>query len=76
MLIPGAAEARFGDETLTVGDRGRDVKIAQKYLTKAGIRTTADGVYGRGTARKVKRFERARGPARRRQARARPTRVR
>ena len=59
MLVPSAAQARFGDDTLQVGDRGRDVKIAQKYLTKAGIRTTADGVYGRGTATKVKRFERA-----------------
>ena len=59
LLAPAAAEARFGDETLSVGDRGRDVKLAQKYLTKTGIRTTADGVYGPGTATKVKRFERA-----------------
>jgi peptidoglycan hydrolase-like protein with peptidoglycan-binding domain len=59
LLLPSAAAARFGDDTLQVGDRGRDVKIAQKYLTKAGIRTTADGVYGRGTASKVKKFERA-----------------
>jgi peptidoglycan hydrolase-like protein with peptidoglycan-binding domain len=58
LLTPAVADARFGDETLRIGDRGRDVKIAQKYLTRAGIRTTADGVYGRGTARKVKRFER------------------
>ena len=59
LLIPATADARFGDETLQIGDRGRDVKVAQKYLTKAGIRTTVDGVYGRGTAGKVKRFERA-----------------
>ena len=59
LLAPAGAQARFGDETLSVGDRGRDVKTAQKYLTKAGIRTTVDGVYGRGTAAKVKRFERA-----------------
>jgi len=59
LLIPSAAQARFGDDTLQVGDRGRDVKIAQRYLTKAGIRTTVDGVYGKGTATKVKRFERA-----------------
>jgi hypothetical protein len=58
LLTPAVADARFGDDTLQIGDRGRDVKIAQKYLTKAGIRTTADGVYGRGTASKVKRFER------------------
>ena len=59
LLLPSAAQARFGDETLQIGDRGRDVKIAQRYLTKAGINTTADGVYGKGTAGKVKRFERA-----------------
>jgi cell wall-associated NlpC family hydrolase len=59
LMLPSAAEARFGDSTLKVGDRGRDVKLAQKYLTRAGIRTTADGVYGRTTATKVKRFERA-----------------
>ena len=59
VLLPAAAQARFGDQTLTVGDQGRDVKTAQRYLNKAGIRTTVDGVYGRGTATKVKRFERA-----------------
>ena len=59
LLLPSGADARFGDDTLQVGDRGRDVKIAQRYLTKAGIRTTIDGVYGRGTASKVKRFERS-----------------
>ena len=59
LLLPATADARFGDETLKIGDRGRDVKIAQKYLTKAGIRTTVDGVYGKGTASKVKKFERA-----------------
>ena len=58
LLLPAAAQARFGDSTLEVGDKGRDVKIAQRYLTKAGIRTSADGVYGSGTAAKVKRFER------------------
>ena len=58
-LLPAAAGARYGASTLEVGDKGRDVKVAQKYLTKAGIRTTADGVYGRSTAATVKRFERA-----------------
>ena len=58
LMLPAAAEARYGSGTLEIGDRGRDVKIAQKYLTRAGIRTVADGVYGRGTASKVKRFER------------------
>lgn len=59
LLLPSAADAKFGDKTLKLGDRGRDVKIAQKYLTRAGVRTAADGVYGRATARKVRRFERS-----------------
>ena len=58
LMLPSAADAKFGDETLTVGDRGRDVKTAQRYLTRAGVRTRVDGVYGRATAAKVKRFER------------------
>jgi peptidoglycan hydrolase-like protein with peptidoglycan-binding domain len=58
LLLPVAADARLGDSTLKVGDRGRDVKIAQKLLTRSGIRTTADGVYGRVTAARVRRFER------------------
>ncbi|MEA2445743.1 MAG: hypothetical protein QOJ12_3035 [Thermoleophilales bacterium] len=59
LLLPAAADARLGDSTLQVGSRGRDVKIAQKLLTRAGISTTADGVYGRATAARVRRFERA-----------------
>jgi peptidoglycan hydrolase-like protein with peptidoglycan-binding domain len=59
LLIPVAADARLGDSTLKVGDRGRDVLIAQKLLTRSGISTTADGVYGRATAARVRRFERA-----------------
>ena len=51
-----------------VGDRGRDVKTAQKYLTRAGIRTTADGVYGRATAAQGQALRARRGPEGRRQA--------
>ncbi len=58
LMLPSAADARFGRGTLEIGDRGRDVKIAQKYLTRAGIRTIVDGVYGHATATRVKRFER------------------
>ena len=58
LLLPSAADARLGDTTLEMGDRGRDVKTAQKLLTRAGIRTVADGVYGRATVTRVKRFER------------------
>ena len=58
LMLPGAAEARYGSGTLEMGDRGRDVKIMQKYLTRAGIRTVVDGVFGSATTSKLKRFER------------------
>jgi cell wall-associated NlpC family hydrolase len=58
LLVPSAADARLGDSTLRIGSKGRDVKMAQKLLTRAGIDTAADGVYGRGTAARVRRFER------------------
>ena len=62
IAIPTAtAEARYAARTLKVGSAGSDVKQLQKYLTRAGIRTTADGQYGRGTAGSVKSFERAQG---------------
>ena len=38
--------------------RGRDVRVLQDFLTRAGLRTTVDGQYGRGTARKVRAWER------------------
>ena len=59
--VPASAEARYGVRTLTVGSTGSDVKQLQKYLTKVGIRTGADGQYGRGTARNFKAFERDKG---------------
>jgi peptidoglycan hydrolase-like protein with peptidoglycan-binding domain len=59
--IPASAEARYAARTLTVGSTGSDVKQLQKYLTRIGLRTSADGQYGRGTAKNVKAFERAKG---------------
>ena len=56
-LLPAAAEARFGDQTLRRGDSGRDVKTLQRTLTRAGYRTGADGEFGRRTERNVRRFE-------------------
>jgi peptidoglycan hydrolase-like protein with peptidoglycan-binding domain len=57
--IPATADARYAQRTLRVGSHGSDVKQLQTYLTRAGIRTSADGQFGRGTAASVKSFERA-----------------
>jgi cell wall-associated NlpC family hydrolase len=56
-----AAFARFGDTTLRKGSRGHDVKVLQSWLDKLGYTTTIDGVFGRGTYRSVRRFEKKEG---------------
>jgi peptidoglycan hydrolase-like protein with peptidoglycan-binding domain len=71
LAIPATAEARYAARTLTVGSHGSDVKQLQGYLSRVGIATTADGQYGRGTARSVKSFERQKG--RRADGRATPS---
>jgi peptidoglycan hydrolase-like protein with peptidoglycan-binding domain len=43
------------------GSHGRDVKLFQRYLSRAGFRTGADGNYGLQTAAAERRFERAAG---------------
>jgi hypothetical protein len=58
MVAPAADAARYGSRTLKQGMKGGDVKTLQRYLTKAGHRTSRDGHFGRGTTRSVKRFER------------------
>jgi peptidoglycan hydrolase-like protein with peptidoglycan-binding domain len=60
-LPVASAEARYGTRTLKVGSAGSDVRQLQTYLTEVGLRTTADGQYGRGTASKVRTFERREG---------------
>jgi cell wall-associated NlpC family hydrolase len=60
LWAPASAEASYGVRTLHVGSHGNDVRHLQRYLTKVGLRTGADGQYGPATATNVKKFERAR----------------
>ena len=53
-----AAKRTFGQRPLQVGMRGRDVRVLQDFLTRAGLRTTVDGQFGRRTATKVRAWER------------------
>jgi cell wall-associated NlpC family hydrolase len=52
---------RYGSRTLRAGMQGADVKLLQRYLTRAGFRTAADGHFGPGTQRTVTRWERSAG---------------
>ena len=56
-----AAQAQLGDRTLRKGDRGKDVRALQALLRRAGFPGRADGVFGRGTWRKVRTVERELG---------------
>lgn len=52
---------KFGSRKLRFRNRGRDVKGLQGHLSKLGIPTGRDGVFGLQTHRNVKALERARG---------------
>jgi peptidoglycan hydrolase-like protein with peptidoglycan-binding domain len=58
-LIPAvdAAAASYGSRGLREGSSGSDVKRLQSYLDRAGYETSADGMFGPGTARSVRSFE-------------------
>jgi hypothetical protein len=53
-----AAKRVFGSRGLEQGMRGRDVRVLQDFLTRWGVRTHVDGIFGRVTARKVRSWER------------------
>jgi cell wall-associated NlpC family hydrolase len=53
-----AAKLTFGERSLKIGMRGRDVRVLQDFLTRAGFRTTVDGQFGPATARRVRSWER------------------
>jgi peptidoglycan hydrolase-like protein with peptidoglycan-binding domain len=55
----GSASSRVGDRTLRTGDSGARVRALQQLLTQAGFKTATDGRYGAGTAKVVRRFQRA-----------------
>jgi len=62
LLVPVQASAKkrnwnLGDRTLKQGHKGHDVKVLQDFLTRAGVETDIDGVFGRGTKRAVRGFE-------------------
>jgi peptidoglycan hydrolase-like protein with peptidoglycan-binding domain len=58
LAAPATADA-YASRTLKVHSHGRDVKLLQTYLTKAGYKATADGSYGAKTRSAELRFERA-----------------
>jgi len=64
LLVPVSAATakkrsyKLGERTLKQGDRGRDVRVLQKYLSRAGIAADVDGMFGAGTTRAVRDFER------------------
>jgi peptidoglycan hydrolase-like protein with peptidoglycan-binding domain len=53
-----ASAAEYGSRTMREGMSGGDVSKLQRYLSRAGFPTTADGAFGPRTARSVRRFER------------------
>ena len=58
---PAAAGAAFGDHVLRPGDRGREVRVLQRWLTLTGFPTNVDGNFGRSTRNMVARYERVNG---------------
>ncbi len=57
--LPSPAVAAFGDRPLRLGHRGHDVRVLQSWLTRLGQPTAVDGMFGRGTRRSVRGYERA-----------------
>jgi murein DD-endopeptidase MepM/ murein hydrolase activator NlpD len=52
---------RFGARPLAPGAKGKDVRFLQRALTRLGVATSIDGVFGKGTFRSVETFEGQRG---------------
>jgi murein DD-endopeptidase MepM/ murein hydrolase activator NlpD len=52
---------RFGTRQLARGAKGKDVRYLQRSLSRLGVATSIDGVFGKGTFTSVKAFEQAHG---------------
>ena len=52
---------RFGTRPLTKGAKGKDVRYLQRALSRLGVATSIDGVFGKGTFRSVEAFEQQHG---------------
>ena len=48
---------RFGTRPLAKGAKGKDVRYLQRALSRLGVATSVDGVFGKGTFKSVKAFE-------------------
>ena len=59
-----ASGYRFGERVLARGARGHDVRVLQSWLTRLGISTGVDGVFGAGTERSLLRWEERGDPPR------------
>ena len=59
LLAPPAQAASLGKRVLKQGVRGHDVRVLQDFLTRLGVTTPVDGVFGPGTASNVRTWERA-----------------
>jgi peptidoglycan hydrolase-like protein with peptidoglycan-binding domain len=48
---------RFGTRSLAPGTKGKDVRYLQRALSRLGVATSVDGVFGKGTFKSVETFE-------------------
>lgn len=55
-----APNREFGARPLAKGTKGRDVRILQDFLSRAGVGTPVDGQFGATTRRKLRSWERRR----------------
>ena len=59
LIAPAAAQAGYAERTLKKGSQGSDVKLLQRYLSRAGFSASADGEFGERTRRAVRAWERS-----------------